>query len=63
MREHRGLWLEHRPDLPDVGGSINGDAIVAGGDSGSPTFIDLGGNNATLVGGLWGGSSDGTLFV
>ena len=43
--------------------SIGGGAIVAGGDSGSPTFIDLGGNNATLVGGLWGGSSDGTLLV
>ena len=38
-------------------------AIVAGGDSGSPTFIDLGSNSAVLVGGLWGGSSDGTLLV
>ena len=43
--------------------SIGSGAIVAGGDSGSPTFIDLGSNNATLVGGLWGGSSDGTLLV
>jgi hypothetical protein len=43
--------------------SIGGGAIVAGGDSGSPTFIDLDGSNATLVGGLWGGSSDGTLLV
>ena len=43
--------------------SIGGGAIVAGGDSGSPTFIDLGSGSATLVGGLWGGSSDGTLLV
>ena len=43
--------------------SIGGGAIVAGGDSGSPTFIDLGNNTALLVGGLWGGSSDGTLLV
>ena len=36
--------------------SIDGGAIVAGGDSGSPMFISSG-TNATLVGGLWGGSS------
>jgi hypothetical protein len=42
--------------------STDGGAIVAGGDSGSPTFISSG-TNATLVGGLWGGSQDGKLFV
>jgi hypothetical protein len=42
--------------------TIDGGAIVAGGDSGSPTFISSG-TNATLVGGLWGGNQDGTLFV
>ncbi len=36
--------------------------IVAGGDSGSQVFIDNG-NNVTLVGILWGGSSTGRLFV
>jgi V8-like Glu-specific endopeptidase len=37
--------------------------IVAGGDSGSPVFRIDGGNNVTLLGGLWGGNSSGTLFV
>jgi hypothetical protein len=37
--------------------------IVAGGDSGSPTFVDRGNNNATLLGSLWGGNGAGTLFV
>jgi hypothetical protein len=36
--------------------------IVSGGDSGSPVFT-LSGGNATLVGLLWGGSSDNRLFV
>ena len=42
--------------------SINGGVIVAGGDSGSPAFISSG-SEATLVGGLWGGSQDGKMFV
>jgi hypothetical protein len=38
--------------------------IVAGGDSGSPVFkIDGGERGVTLLGGLWGGNSSGTLFV
>jgi hypothetical protein len=37
--------------------------IVGGGDSGSGVFQVSGGDNVTLVGILWGGSSDGTLFV
>jgi hypothetical protein len=38
--------------------------IVGGGDSGSPVFSRQGsGNNVTLLGGLWGGNSNGTLFV
>lgn len=37
--------------------------IVGGGDSGSPVFrIDANGS-VTLLGGLWGGNSEGTLFV
>jgi hypothetical protein len=36
---------------------------VGGGDSGSPVFTWSGGNNATLVGLLWGGNGAGTLFV
>ena len=40
-------------------------AGVGGGDSGSPVFQipGGGGNNVTLVGILWGGSSDGSSFV
>jgi hypothetical protein len=37
--------------------------IVAGGDSGSPTFQTGSGNAATLLGSLWGGNASGTLFV
>jgi hypothetical protein len=38
--------------------------IVGGGDSGSPVFSRQGGgSNVTLLGGLWGGNSNGTLFV
>jgi hypothetical protein len=37
--------------------------IVAGGDSGSPVFASAGGNNVTLLGGLWGGNQSGTQFV
>jgi hypothetical protein len=37
-------------------------AIVGGGDSGSPVF-QRSGDNATLVGILWGGSTAGDLFV
>jgi hypothetical protein len=41
--------------------SLNGAVIVAGGDSGSPAFTTSGGTK--LVGGLWGGNQDGTMFV
>lgn len=37
--------------------------IVAGGDSGSPVFRIEPGGGVTLLGGLWGGNSSGTLFV
>jgi hypothetical protein len=37
--------------------------IVAGGDSGSPVFRIDDGDLVTLLGGLWGGNSSGTLFV
>lgn len=37
--------------------------IVAGGDSGSPVFKIVAGTDVTLYGILWGGSSDGTIFV
>ena len=37
--------------------------IVQGGDSGSPVFASAGGNNVTLLGGLWGGNQSGTQFV
>lgn len=37
--------------------------IVAGGDSGSPVFVDTGASTARLVGILWGGSSDNKTFV
>lgn len=39
------------------------DAGVGSGDSGSNVFIQSGSDSATLVGILWGGSSDGTTFV
>ena len=38
-------------------------AGVGAGDSGSPVFRVTSGDNVTLVGILWGGSSDGKLFV
>ncbi len=41
----------------------NGRSIVGGGDSGSPVFQTLSGNNVRLVGILWGGNSQGSLFV
>ena len=37
--------------------------IVAAGDSGSPVFRIDAGDRVTLLGGLWGGNSSGTLFV
>jgi hypothetical protein len=37
--------------------------IVLGGDSGSPVFRIGSGDMVRLLGGLWGGSSSGTLFV
>jgi hypothetical protein len=40
-----------------------GKAIVGGGDSGSPVFTRGSGDEVTLVGILWGGSSSGDLFV
>jgi hypothetical protein len=43
--------------------STDGGAIVAGGDSGSPVHASEGGDNVKLLGGLWGGNQDGTLFV
>lgn len=39
------------------------DAGVGGGDSGSNVFRQTGGDDVTLVGILWGGNSEGTLFV
>jgi hypothetical protein len=41
----------------------SGAQIAAGGDSGSPVFTRSSGDNVTLVGILWGGSSSGDLFV
>lgn len=38
-------------------------AGVGGGDSGSPVFRITSGDNVTLVGILWGGSSNGATFV
>src|SRR5215208_1141391 len=38
-------------------------AGVGAGDSGSPVFRVTSGDNVTLLGILWGGSSDGRLFV
>jgi hypothetical protein len=40
-----------------------GRSIVGGGDSGSPVFRVLNGDNVQLVGVLWGGSMNGDLFV
>ena len=40
-----------------------GAVVVGGGDSGSGVFTTSGGDNVTLVGILWGGSSDNKLFV
>lgn len=39
------------------------EAGVGGGDSGSPVFRITSGDNVALLGILWGGSSDGSLFV
>jgi hypothetical protein len=41
----------------------NGAVLVGGGDSGSQIFRVTSGSNVQLVGILWGGSSDGKLFV
>lgn len=41
----------------------SGAAIVGGGDSGSSVWTGTGGGSVTLVGLLWGGSSDNLLFV
>lgn len=41
----------------------NGAVLVGGGDSGSNVFTITRGDNVQLVGILWGGNSDGTLFV
>ncbi|HKS05122.1 MAG TPA: hypothetical protein VJR92_02315 [Gemmatimonadaceae bacterium] len=38
-------------------------AGVLSGDSGSPVFANTGGGNVTLLGIMWGGSSDGATFV
>jgi hypothetical protein len=40
-----------------------GAVVVDGGDSGSNVFRVISGNNVELVGILWGGNGDGTLFV
>jgi hypothetical protein len=37
--------------------------IVGGGDSGSPVFDNIQGNNVRLTGILWGGTQDGTLWA
>lgn len=41
----------------------NNAVVVGGGDSGSPVFRITSGSSVQLVGILWGGSSDGRLFV
>jgi hypothetical protein len=43
--------------------SNGGTVLVGGGDSGSGVFRITSGDNVQLVGSLWGGSSDGSLFV
>jgi hypothetical protein len=45
--------------VEDPGGAV----VVGGGDSGSGVFRVTSGSNVQLVGILWGGSGDGTLFV
>jgi hypothetical protein len=40
-----------------------GAVVVGGGDSGSNVFAITSGDNVQLVGILWGGNGDGTLFV
>jgi hypothetical protein len=40
-----------------------GGTLVGGGDSGSNVFRIASGDNVQLIGLLWGGSSDGSLFV
>jgi hypothetical protein len=40
-----------------------GAVLVGGGDSGSDVFRITGGDNAQMVGILWGGNGSGTLFV
>lgn len=45
--------------VSDPGGAT----VVGGGDSGSPVFRVTSGSNVTLLGILWGGSSDNKLFV
>jgi hypothetical protein len=40
-----------------------GAVVVGGGDSGSDVFRTTGGTSAQMVGILWGGNSNGTLFV
>ena len=37
--------------------------IVVSGDSGSPVFKIISGNNVTLLGNLWGGNTSGTQFI
>jgi hypothetical protein len=39
------------------------DAGVGGGDSSSPAFKIISGDNVQLYGILWGGDSAGTMFV
>jgi hypothetical protein len=45
--------------IQNPGGAV----VVGGGDSGSDVFAITSGDNVQLVGILWGGNSDGTLFV
>jgi len=45
--------------VQDPGGAV----VVGGGDSGSNVFGITSGDNAQMVGILWGGNSSGTLFV
>ena len=52
------VYLLCQTFVSDPGGAT----VVSGGDSGSPVFTGSGGN-VTLVGILWGGSSDNRTFV
>jgi hypothetical protein len=52
------VYLYCQTFVSDPGGAT----VVGGGDSGSGVFTGTG-NNVTLVGLLWGGSSDNKLFV